>query len=56
MFSISLGFCVAETQNMTIFKDCFVQLKLPYSLKNREQTEIRVTVFNYASKAKKVRL
>ncbi|XP_039271126.2 complement C3-like [Styela clava] len=48
------GFCVAPTQNVTIFKDVFVQLKLPYSLKRMEQAEIRATVFNYATTSKRL--
>lgn len=52
--SIVIGFCVAETQNMTIFKNLFIQVYSPYSLKRREQAEIRASIFNYGDKTEKV--
>ncbi|XP_077987221.1 A.superbus venom factor 1-like [Glandiceps talaboti] len=41
------GMCVAEPYEMTSFKDFFVALNMPYSVRRREQIEIRAAVFNY---------
>ena len=43
------GFCVAETKNVRIFKNVFLQIYSPYALKLREQANIRISVFNYNS-------
>jgi len=41
------GFCVSETENIRLFKDIFIQLYIPYSIKIREQAVIRMALFNY---------
>lgn len=41
------GMCVAQTQNITVFKKFFIQLHMPYSVIRGEQIEIVATVFNY---------
>nr|XP_039248459.1 complement C3-like [Styela clava] len=39
--------CVAHTKYLKVFQDFFIQLYLPYSVRLREQAEIRFSVFNY---------
>lgn len=41
------GFCVAEPQQLRVFQDFFVSLKLPYSVKRNEQLEVKAVVYNY---------
>ncbi|XP_039269211.2 A.superbus venom factor 1-like [Styela clava] len=41
------GFCVAKPAELKVFKDFFVQLYLPYSVKIMEQVQIRAAFFNY---------
>ncbi|XP_078491488.1 complement component C3 [Ciona intestinalis] len=41
------GFCIAPTTNVKVFKNVFVQVYTPYSLKKREQALIKLSVFNY---------
>ncbi|XP_077986835.1 A.superbus venom factor 1-like [Glandiceps talaboti] len=41
------GMCVAEPYEMTSFKNFFVALNMPYSVRRGEQIEIRAAVFNY---------
>uniref|UniRef100_H2YNV5 NTR domain-containing protein n=1 Tax=Ciona savignyi TaxID=51511 RepID=H2YNV5_CIOSA len=41
------GFCIAPSKEMKVFKDVFVQINLPYSLRKLEQADLRITVFNY---------
>ncbi|KAJ8280122.1 hypothetical protein GJAV_G00050780 [Gymnothorax javanicus] len=41
------GFCVAEPQQLKVFQDFFVSLKLPYSVKKNEQLEVKAVVYNY---------
>ena len=44
---VSDGFCVSDTKNLRIFKDIFVQIFLPYSIRLREQAILRMALFNY---------
>jgi len=48
---ITDGFCVAETTNLRVFREIFVQVYAPYAMKRREQTSLRVAVFNYGDEA-----
>ncbi|XP_062322694.1 complement C4-B isoform X2 [Osmerus eperlanus] len=41
------GFCVAEPFQMTVFKNLFVSLRLPYSVKQYEQLSIVPVIHNY---------
>ncbi|KAJ8256443.1 hypothetical protein COCON_G00185950 [Conger conger] len=41
------GFCIAEPQQLKVFQDFFVSVKLPYSVKKNEQLEVKAVVYNY---------
>ncbi|NWH62152.1 CO3 protein, partial [Geococcyx californianus] len=41
------GFCIADPYTFTVFKDLFVSLRLPYSVRRQEQLEIKAVVYNY---------
>ncbi|XP_075690703.1 complement C5 [Rhinoderma darwinii] len=41
------GLCVADPVQITVFKDLFIDVQLPYSVIRGEQVEIQVTVYNY---------
>ena len=41
------GMCVAEPYKVTVFRDFFIQLDLPYSVVLGEQLEVRATLYNY---------
>ncbi|XP_046718191.1 complement C4-B isoform X1 [Silurus meridionalis] len=41
------GFCVADPQPLRVFRDFFISVKLPYSVKRNEQLEVKAVVFNY---------
>ncbi|XP_030635548.1 complement C3 [Chanos chanos] len=45
--SPSLGICVADTYEMVVVKDFFIDLKLPYSAVRNEQLEIKAILHNY---------
>lgn len=45
-FSIP-GFCIADPHTFDVFKDFFVSLRLPYSVKRHEQLEIKAVIYNY---------
>ena len=38
---------MSDTENIRLFKDIFVQIYLPFSIKIREQAVIRMALFNY---------
>ncbi|XP_039912841.1 complement C4-A-like isoform X3 [Hirundo rustica] len=44
------GFCVADPHTFAVFKDFFVSLRLPYSVRRHEQLEIKAVVYNYLPK------
>ncbi|KAL2083916.1 hypothetical protein ACEWY4_019434 [Coilia grayii] len=50
--SPSHGICVAEPLDITVFKEVFLSLRLPYSVKRFEQLAIPVVVYNYGEKDK----
>ncbi|NWQ79118.1 CO4 protein, partial [Columbina picui] len=41
------GFCIANPHTFAVFKDFFVSLRLPYSVRRHEQLEIKAVVYNY---------
>ncbi|XP_074838626.1 complement C4-A-like [Carettochelys insculpta] len=41
------GFCIADPTTFKVFKDFFVSVKLPYSVKRYEQLEVKAVVYNY---------
>ncbi|XP_065130544.1 complement C3-like [Paramisgurnus dabryanus] len=49
--------CVADPQEIIVFKKFFIDLKMPYSAVRNEQLEIRAIIHNYSSqKLKRVRV
>ncbi|XP_066196185.1 complement C3 isoform X2 [Sylvia atricapilla] len=45
--SPSKGLCVADPYEITVRKDFFLDLRLPYSVVRNEQVEIRAILYNY---------
>ncbi|XP_078387506.1 complement C3-like [Cetorhinus maximus] len=41
------GICVAQPYELTVQKDFFIDLRLPYSVVRNEQVEIRAILYNY---------
>ncbi|XP_074023270.1 complement C3, partial [Numenius arquata] len=41
------GVCVADPYEITVMKDFFIDLRLPYSVVRNEQVEIRAVLYNY---------
>ncbi|KAK7165647.1 hypothetical protein R3I93_005652 [Phoxinus phoxinus] len=54
--SPTLGICVAEPEEMIVFKNLFIDLKIPYSAVRGEQLEIKAIIHNYTPKKQKVRV
>ncbi|CAM4693285.1 complement C3-like [Caretta caretta] len=54
--SESKGLCVADPYEITVMKDFFIDLRLPYSVVRNEQVEIRAILYNYRDRTIKVRL
>ncbi|KAK7161089.1 hypothetical protein R3I94_003924 [Phoxinus phoxinus] len=54
--SPTLGICVAEPEEMIVFKSLFIDLKIPYSAVRGEQLEIKAIIHNYTPKKQKVRV
>ncbi|RXN25900.1 complement C3-like protein [Labeo rohita] len=50
------GICVADVHEMTVVKNFFIDLKLPYSAVRNEQIEIKAVIHNLNSKRLKVRV
>ncbi|KAG6923267.1 hypothetical protein G0U57_021114, partial [Chelydra serpentina] len=50
------GICVADPYEITVMKDFFIDLRLPYSVVRNEQVEIRAILYNYREQTIKVRL
>ncbi|XP_006023407.1 complement C3 [Alligator sinensis] len=50
------GICVANPYEITVMKDFFIDLRLPYSVVRNEQVEIRAILYNYWDKNIKVRV
>ncbi|KAJ8354546.1 hypothetical protein SKAU_G00221130 [Synaphobranchus kaupii] len=45
--SASHGFCVSEPHELLVFKELFIALRLPYSVKRYEQLFITAVIYNY---------
>ncbi|XP_067419140.1 complement C4-A-like [Emydura macquarii macquarii] len=43
------GFCITDPKTFKVFKDFFVSVRLPYSVKRYEQLEVKAVVYNYLS-------
>uniref|UniRef100_A0A8C8SX57 Complement C3 n=1 Tax=Pelusios castaneus TaxID=367368 RepID=A0A8C8SX57_9SAUR len=50
------GICVADPYEITVMKEFFIDLRLPYSVVRNEQVEIRAILYNYGSAKIKVRV
>ncbi|MBN3326449.1 CO3 protein, partial [Atractosteus spatula] len=50
------GICVAEPYEITVLKDFFIDLKLPYSVVRNEQVEIKAVLYNYENVKRRVRV
>ncbi|KAJ6657650.1 hypothetical protein lerEdw1_002151, partial [Lerista edwardsae] len=50
------GICVADPYEITVMKDFFIDLRLPYSVVRNEQVEIRAILYNYRDQAIRVRV
>ncbi|NWU98529.1 CO4 protein, partial [Upupa epops] len=44
------GFCIADPHTFAVFKDFFISLRLPYSVRRHEQLEIKAVIYNYLPK------
>ncbi|XP_067281864.1 complement C3-like isoform X2 [Pseudorasbora parva] len=54
--SPTLGICVAEPEEIVVFKHLFIDLKMPYSAVRGEQLEIKAVIHNYTPTRQKVRV
>ncbi|KAK9981660.1 hypothetical protein ABG768_001184 [Culter alburnus] len=54
--SPTLGICVAEPEEIVVFKQLFIDLKMPYSAVRGEQLEIKAIIHNYTPRKQKVRV
>ncbi|XP_075581331.1 complement C3 [Pelecanus crispus] len=50
------GLCVADPYEITVMKDFFIDLRLPYSVVRNEQVEIRAILYNYWTEEIEVRV
>nr|AZZ09373.1 putative complement component c3 [Ctenopharyngodon idella] len=50
------GICVADVHEMTVMKNFFIDLKIPYSAVRNEQIEIKAIIHNLYSRKVKVRV
>lgn len=50
------GLCVADPYEITVMKEFFIDLRLPYSVVRNEQVEIRAILYNYWTHDIKVRV
>lgn len=48
------GICVAEPEEIVVFKHLFIDLKMPYSAVRGKQLEIKAIIHNYTPKKQKV--
>ena len=48
------GICVAEPEELIVFKSLFIDLKIPYSAVRGEQLEIKAIIHNYTPRKQKV--
>ncbi|KAM9454470.1 complement C3-like [Clarias gariepinus] len=54
--STTHGICVADPYEITVAKDFFIDLKLPYSAVRNEQLEIKAILHNFSNRQQKVRV
>ncbi|XP_051560215.1 complement C3-like [Myxocyprinus asiaticus] len=54
--SKTLGICVANPYEITVKKDFFIDLRMPYSAVRNEQLEIKAILHNYSNQNLKVRV
>ncbi|XP_067258582.1 complement C3-like isoform X2 [Chanodichthys erythropterus] len=54
--SPTLGICVAEPEEIVVFRQLFIDLKMPYSAVRGEQLEIKAIIHNYTPDKQKVRV
>ncbi|XP_067416524.1 A.superbus venom factor 1-like [Emydura macquarii macquarii] len=54
--SETTGICVADPYEITVMKDFFIDLRLPYSVVRNEQVEIRAILYNYGNSDIKTRV
>ncbi|XP_030639249.1 complement C4 [Chanos chanos] len=52
--STSHGICVAEPADVRVFKNIFVSLRLPYSVRRHEQMSIVAVIYNYGNGEKEL--
>ncbi|KAM6909677.1 complement C4-B [Xenentodon cancila] len=52
--SPTTGFCVVKPLEIKAFKEAFVSLRLPYSVKKYEQISVSPVIYNYGDKVLKV--
>ncbi|XP_067829118.1 complement C3-like [Heptranchias perlo] len=50
------GICVAQPYELTVLKEFFIDLRLPYSVVRNEQVEVRAILYNYEEEEIKVRV
>uniref|UniRef100_F6WUR8 Anaphylatoxin-like domain-containing protein n=1 Tax=Ornithorhynchus anatinus TaxID=9258 RepID=F6WUR8_ORNAN len=50
------GLCVAAPYDITVMKDVFIDLRLPYSVVRNEQVAVRAVLYNHASQDIRVRV
>ncbi|KAM8793858.1 complement C3 [Eudromia elegans] len=50
------GICVADPYEITVMKEFFIDLRLPYSVVRNEQVEVRAILYNYRERDIKVRV
>ncbi|XP_072105923.1 venom factor-like isoform X1 [Mobula birostris] len=50
------GICIAQPYELTVMKDFFIDLRLPYSAVRNEQVEIRAVLYNYHTSKIQVRV
>uniref|UniRef100_A0A8C0HFW7 Anaphylatoxin-like domain-containing protein n=1 Tax=Chelonoidis abingdonii TaxID=106734 RepID=A0A8C0HFW7_CHEAB len=50
------GICVANPYEITVMKQFFIDLRLPYSVVRNEQVAIRAVLYNYAPRALQIRV
>ncbi|KAI6061499.1 Complement C3 isoform X1 [Aix galericulata] len=50
------GLCVADPYEITVMKEFFIDLRLPYSVVRNEQVEVRAILYNYWKNKIKVRV
>lgn len=53
-FTFPVGICVADPYELTVAKDFFVDLKLPYSAVRNEQLEIKAVLYNFSNRKQRV--